>query len=111
MDEDAGVDIEWLREMVGAERFSVRSHVVRHMLEEGFERQHCVESIMTGRVIEHYPDVSRCLIVGWFEFTPGVRSPLHVVCDYSDRRCIDLVTAYIPQRPWWVSPQRRGGKR
>ena len=106
MSEDA-VDIAWLREMVGARRYSVRSHVLRHTLEEGFECNHCIDVIMTGRIIEHYPDESRCLVLGWFEFTPGAKSALHVVCDYSDRRCVDIVTAYIPQRPWWESPQRR----
>ena len=35
-------------------------------------------------------------------------SPIHMVCDYSNRKLVDIVTAYIPQRLWWISPVRRG---
>jgi hypothetical protein len=36
---------------------------------------------------------------------------LHVVCDLSDEEVLDIVTAYIPQPPWWVTPSRRGQRR
>ncbi|HTS70069.1 MAG TPA: hypothetical protein VMO17_13895 [Terriglobia bacterium] len=38
-----------------------------------------------------------------------VSQPLHVVCDYSDSNVLDIVTAYIPQKPWWTTPSKRGG--
>lgn len=28
--------------------------------------------------------------------------------DYSNKKVIDIVTAYIPQKPWWVTPTQRG---
>lgn len=37
-----------------------------------------------------------------------VRTPLHIVCDYSHKRHVDIVTAYLPQKPWWVTPRKRG---
>ena len=35
-------------------------------------------------------------------------SPLHIVYDYSNDEVVDIVTAYIPQKPWWETPSRRG---
>ena len=59
-------------------------------------------------MIENYPDDWRCLILGNFHFTGATTSPLHLVCDYSRSDLVDIVTAYIPQKPWWVSPTKRG---
>ena len=38
----------------------------------------------------------------------NVSSPLHIVYDYSNDEVVDIVTAYIPQKPWWETPSRRG---
>lgn len=100
--------IEQIQQQIRARRFSVKSHVISHMLEEGFESNHCQEAALSGRVLEEYPEEKRCLILGYFHFTSGVTCPLHVVCDYSDPDKVDFVTAYIPQRPWWEAPDRRG---
>jgi hypothetical protein len=61
-----------------------------------------------SRILEHYPDEGRCLLLGYFKMDDKIRSPLHVVCDYSNDALIDIVTAYIPQRPWWDTPTKRG---
>ena len=29
----------------------------------------------------------------------------------SNENVVDIVTAYVPQRPWWVSPTQRGRKK
>ena len=79
------------------------------MIEEGFTEVGIVESIRgSSRILELYPDEKRCLILGQFKFTEKARTPLHIVCDYSQRGVVDIVTAYIPQRPWWISPTKRG---
>ena len=44
-------------------------------------------------------------------FTPAVTSALHTLCDLSDERVVDIVTAYIPQRPWWATPTQRGRRK
>ena len=78
------------------------------MIEEGFEEKHIVEAIgHKSRILEDYPDEKRCLILGSFHFTEGVTSPLHIVCDYSNERLIDIVTSYLPQKPWWQTPTKR----
>ncbi len=100
--------LESTRSLIGAKKYRVRIHAVRHMVEEGFSEENLV-SALTGKskIIEDYPDESRCLVLGYFSVGENVRSPLHVVCDYSEADLVDVVTAYIPQKPWWISPTRR----
>ena len=101
--------LEEIRRLIGGQRYRVRIHAVRHMIEEGFTEENMVKAV-TGKskIIEDYPDESRCLILGYFRMGERTQSPLHVVCDYSGGELVDIVTAYIPQKPWWVSPTRRG---
>jgi len=92
--------------------YRVKIHAVKHMVEEGFSEKDVIASI-TGesKIIEIYDEDKRCLILGHFLWNDKIKSPIHMVCDYSSRKLIDIVTAYIPQRPWWISPVKRGGKR
>jgi hypothetical protein len=50
----------------------------------------------------------RCLVLGYFDIGSPSRQALHVVCDYSADHVVDIVTAYLPQKPWWVNPGKRG---
>ena len=99
------------KRLVRGGKYRIRIHAVRHMIEEGFNEANIIEAITNnGRILENYPDDRRCLILGSFHFTNVTTSPLHVICDYSRSGLVDIVTAYIPQKPWWVSPTKRGKK-
>ena len=89
--------------------YRVRSHAIRHMIEEGFDENQLLEAL-TGnlQLLEEYAEEARYLVLGRFHFTPRTSSPLHIVCDISHDEIIDVVTAYIPQRPWWSTPVQRG---
>lgn len=101
-----------VRRQLAARRFRIRIHDARHMTEEGFGEQDILEALLgNNKVLECYPEESRCLIVGYFHLSKKVSSPLHVVCDYSNSNVLDIVTAYIPERPWWSTPTRRGLRR
>ncbi len=102
------VDLTKIQSLVAQRQYSVKSHAVRHMLEEGFDERSLVEAVVDGKILEEYPDNQRCLVLGHFQLTPQTVCPLHVVCDYSDRWWLDIVTAYIPQKPEWETPWRRG---
>jgi hypothetical protein len=79
------------------------------MIEEGFSEQDMIKAILEdSRVIEAYEEENRCLILGYFFWNKNKKSPLHVVCDYSTKDIVDVVTAYVPQMPWWISPTKRG---
>ena len=98
-----------IKRLLVSTKYRVRIHAVRHMVEEGFTERDVISAI-TGksRIIEDYPDESRCLVVGYFRLSEKVRCPLHVVCDYSNAAVLDIVTAYILDRPWWSTPTKRG---
>ncbi len=101
--------LEWIKEAVNAGNFRTRSHATRHMFEEGFQEQDIIAALIGKlRLLENYPDETRCLVMGYFQISEKVRSPLHLVIEYSDEELIDVVTAYIPQKPWWLTPWQRG---
>ena len=101
--------LERIKQLVVSGKYRVRIHTIRHMIAEGFYEANIIETV-TGesRIIENYPDDCRCLILGRFHFKKAAISSLHVVCEYSRSDLIDIVTAYIPQKPWWVSSTQRG---
>ena len=106
--EQQAVNLQALRNLVQEKHYSVRSHAVDHMFKEGFGEHYVIEAILTGRVLEEYPEECRCLILGYPHLSEDTTIPLHVVCDYYDPMWVDIVTAYVPQRPWWVTPTQRG---
>jgi hypothetical protein len=101
--------IALIQELVQVGQYRIRLHTVRHMIEEGFDENQLLEAVSGRlRMLDEYPEVSRYLVLGHFNFTPKTRSPLHIVCDLSKPDMVDIVTAYIPQQPWWISPTQRG---
>jgi hypothetical protein len=101
--------LEEVKKLAGSGQYRVRIHAVRHMVEEGFSERDVLEAIAgRSKILERYPDEGRCLLLGYFKMGEKVRSPLHVVCDYSNDGLVDIVTAYVPQKPWWVTPTKRG---
>ena len=78
------------------------------MIKEGFTEDDIVEVLRSGRLLEAYHDEARCLILGSFTAAESLRTPLHVLCDHSNKDVVDIVTAYIPQKPWWQAETKRG---
>ena len=97
-----------LKSLLTERNYRIRIHAVRHMVEEGFTEQNIIAAIEgKSRILENYSEERRCLIVGYFRLSDKVRCPLHIVCDYSDASVLDIVTAYIPEKPWWSTPTKR----
>lgn len=102
MNEDA-VDLETIRARIRLGNFSIRSHAVTHALKEGFDRQHIVEAVLNGVIIEEYPDAQRVLVCGKV-LLMSITVYLHVICDYTDPEIVDFVTAYLPDESYWNNP-------
>jgi hypothetical protein len=101
--------LEKIRALLGAGRYRIRLHAVRHMIEEGFDEENVLKAIGgASRILEIYSHEMRCLLLGYFTVSEKARQPLHIVCDYSNPKVVDIVTAYLPQRPWWTAPGKRG---
>jgi uncharacterized protein DUF4258 len=104
--------VDRIQKLVASTTYRVSLHAVRHMVEEGFDENQMIEALNGRiRVLEEYPDEHRYLVLGRFRFTPTTTSALHVLCDLTNEALLDIVTAYIPQRPWWVTPTQRGRKK
>jgi len=75
--------LERIKALVSLGKFRIRIHAARHIIEEGFTESDIIEAV-TGksRILEDYPDQSRCLVAGYFQLTENVRSPLHLVFEY-----------------------------
>jgi hypothetical protein len=102
-----------IRTLVESGCYEIGQHTLLHMMEEGFDKEHCVGAVMGGRVLEAYPDQNRCLVAGYFHLSARNTCPLHVVCELpgtSGNACVRFVTAYIPRPPQWISPHVRARK-
>jgi hypothetical protein len=98
-----------LRNQIATGRFRIRIHAAKHMIEEGFAERDILAALLgKSKILEHYREESRCLVLGYFQLSEKVTCPLHVVCDYSNTKVLDIVTAYIPEKPWWNTPTKRG---
>jgi len=54
------------------------------------------------------------LIEGQFHVSENIKEHLHIVVDYWSESgqidCVDIIMAYIPQRPFWETPYKMGLK-
>lgn len=104
--------LERMKVLASAGKLRIRIHAARHMAEEGFSFDDIVETITRqSRILENYTEQSRCLVAGFFQVSERVKCPLHLVCEYPQENDLEIVTAYIPQKPWWLSPWQRGRKK
>ena len=100
----ACVDIEKIRERIRSGNYLIRSHAIQHAVKEGFDRQHMVEAILNGKIIEEYSDDQRVLLCSRRIALENTKIYLHVVCEYADPLYIELITAYFPDRQQWQNP-------
>ncbi len=105
------MDIETIRERVRDGNYLVKSHAIIHALKEGFERQHMIEAVLNGKIIEEYPNDERILICGKAILTKDIDIYLHVVCEYADPVYVEFVAAYIPDEVEWEKPPFKRHKR
>ncbi|MEG5139646.1 MULTISPECIES: DUF4258 domain-containing protein [unclassified Microcoleus] len=93
--------IEKIRVKIVKNDFELSQHAVNQSIVHRIRVQELREAIMTGEVIEEYPDDKygpSCLIFG---FTIANR-PLHVQCSYPSRPLVKIITLYEPDRKIWL---------
>ncbi len=105
------LDIETICGLVEAKRYHIKLHAAQHGLKEGFGERQMVEAILSGQIIERYPERQRVLICGRATLEPKTWIYLHIVCEqnYSDQ--VELVTAYIPDELEWEKPPLKRRRR
>ncbi len=105
---DKAEPLHTIRALIEQKRYRIRIHAVQHMIKEGFTEDDIVSVMQSGRILENYHEEARCLILGYVTTAASSPTPLHVLCDHSNKDAVDIVTAYIPQKPWWRTETKRG---
>ena len=93
------ISIERIRVLCSARSIYWTDHVLKRIRERGIQRDSVKHCIMTGRVIEEYPDdypFPSCLILGC---TVDLK-PLHVVVGIGNG-LIWIISAYYPNPYEW----------
>ena len=101
--------LEQLRVQATAENIRITQHAQQEMVEEDITLDEVLQAIVTGQIVENYPEHRRgacCLLTGHAQ---QGRS-LHIVCTTAQPVLI-IITVYEPKPPKWVTPtQRRRGR-
>jgi hypothetical protein len=97
------LDLDKIRELVLGGKYFFYTHALTEAKKDGIAPEDAVRAILTGEVIEEYPDRQRVLV---YAMLPG-EIPLHVICDYSQVDVLLIVTVYIPDDRLWVGFKRR----
>lgn len=88
-----------LRPLVREGRYRIARHATRHAAAEGFTERDIVATVLHGRELVRYLEDERLLVLGWLPVSAEVKLPLHVVLEFAQPRSVDVVTAFIPERP------------
>jgi len=95
-----------LRSQVAARLVRITQHAHQEMVEEGISLEDVFQALVTGRVLENYPEHRRgaCCLAGG---STGLGRAIHVVCT-TELPVTIVITVYEPKPPKWVTPTRRG---
>jgi hypothetical protein len=96
-------DIDLVREYVEADRYEFYQHALIEAKKDGVKPADVIYVLLSGKVIEEYPERERLLIYG--EMSNQI--PLHVVCDLADEDVMYIPTVYIPSKEDWIRFQIR----
>ncbi len=99
------MDIEVIKAKITARQYLYSRHAERKRNVENLTFAQVKEALLSGQILEEYPDTGRgesCLIAGF-----SGQVPIHVVCGWLDDRVV-LVTVYIPGAPKFTDPWTRG---
>jgi len=97
---------ELIRQLASRGEVFLTQHAADEANEEAISVDEVIEVLMTGSVLEDYPDHIRgacCLLYG---VTTAGRN-LHVVVT-TTKSPLRIITVYIPVPPYWISPTQRG---
>jgi hypothetical protein len=97
------MEIDAIRTSIRKGNFFATDDALSEGFKDGISVADMLHVIQTGKIIERYPGIKRCLIYG----RNADAIPIHVVIDFSAGRSVDIVTTYVPQRDQWIKSQIR----
>lgn len=93
------VDLKIIQFLCSQHRIRWTAHMISRLIQRGLSQFDVENAIMTGKIIEQYPDdypVPSCLILG----KTNKGKYVHVCCS-SDGNYVWMITAYIPDSKSW----------
>jgi hypothetical protein len=91
--------IETIQELCAKKTIRWTNHIVKRLLQRGIEQDDIFNALMTGEIIEQYPDdypYPSCLVLGLIL----AMKKFHVVCGANESE-LWLITAYYPDPDEW----------
>lgn len=98
------MDLKTIKEKVRKQEYDLSLHAHQERQEEQVSIEEIEKAILTGDIIEQYPDDPRgtsCLIAG-----KAQGRPLHLVCGFRGKRLL-IVTVYRPKALIWKDYKTR----
>ena len=91
------INVEKIKEYIREEKYEYYAQALTEAKKDGIDPEDITFVLLTGKIIESYPERQRVLIYGRMLSD----LPVHVVCDYSDKELLYIVTVYIPSKAAW----------
>jgi len=102
------MNIDWIKEQVKKGNYQLRVHAIEKASLRGFNPLDIKETILSGRIIETYPNDNRgesCLVYG----TNKDGRNIHVVCGMA-HSTLWIITVYEPDAEEWIDAIERRRK-
>ncbi len=99
------MNIREIKAKIRSNEYEISYHAERERREEEITIDHIEKAILNGEILEDYPDDLRgasCLVLGYSE-----GKSVHVVCGWSEKGWLRIITVYVPRPPKWVDHRRR----
>jgi hypothetical protein len=98
------MDIRSIQQQISGGQYHWRRHAIQRSIERGIAEQEVVEAILSGDIIEEYPEDKyglSCLILG----KTRTGRPLHVQCSLPPT--VWIITLYEPDPQEWIDLRTR----
>jgi hypothetical protein len=98
--------LEHIQEQVRANNYEFSLHAEHEREDEHILVDEIEQSVLSGELLEDYPDDPRghsCLVLG---FT-GAGRTIHTVWGLLPDDRVRVITVYIPRQPKWIDPRTR----
>ena len=98
-----------IRQAVAASRWALTQHARERAGKRRIGDESLIDALAGREILEDYPTDPRgpsALILG---YTDDGR-PVHAVCAFDPSGTLLVITAYVPEPPWWLDERTRGPK-
>jgi hypothetical protein len=102
------IDIATIQRKVNADEYAFVGHAIVEGRKDGITPHDVRRVLLSGEIIEKYPERCRCLVLGY----TNDDMPVHVTLEFCDwledpNQDIVVVTVYVPDKTTWLWDRKR----